>query len=89
VNLQLSSINPVNGIAVVAISQGYWANFAISCDRIWYFVNVERENIANKLRPRNINLSFTNNYNVALDILIFTFYSYQLVIDSETGMVNK
>jgi hypothetical protein len=27
--------------------------------------------------------------NVAIDLLIFTFYSDQLVIDVETGMVNK
>jgi hypothetical protein len=49
--------------------------------------NVERGNIADKLQPRNINVSFTNNSNVAIDILIFTFYSDQLVIDVETGIV--
>ena len=36
----------------------------------WYFVNVERGNIADKLRPRNINVSFTNNSNVAIDVTI-------------------
>jgi len=65
------------------ISQGYWENSK------WYFVNVERGNIADKLQPRNINVSFTNNSNVAIDILIFAFYSDQLVIDVETGTVNK
>jgi hypothetical protein len=45
-----------------------------------YFVNVKRGNIADKLQPRNINVSFTNNSNVAIDILIFTFYSEQVVI---------
>jgi hypothetical protein len=30
-----------------------------------------------------------NNSNVAIDLLIFTFYSDQLVIDVETGIVNK
>ena len=54
-----------------------------------YFVNVERGNIADKLQPRNINVSFTNNLNVPIDLLIFTFYSDQLVIDIETGIVNK
>ena len=49
--------------------------------RTWY--------IADKLQPRNINVSFTNNSNVAIDLLIFTFYSDQLVIDVETGIVNK
>ena len=47
----------------------------------WYFVNVERGNIADKLQPRNIKVSFTNISNVAIDLLIFTFYSDQLVIE--------
>ncbi len=55
----------------------------------WYFVNVERGNIADQLQPRNINVNFTDNSNVAIDILIFTLYSDQLVIDVETGIVNK
>jgi hypothetical protein len=55
----------------------------------WYFVNVGRGNIADKLQPRNINVSFTNNSNVAIDVIIFTFYSDQLTIDVETGIVTK
>jgi hypothetical protein len=51
------------------INQGYWENSK------WCFVNVERVNIANKLQPRNINVSFTNNSNGTIDLLIFTFYS--------------
>jgi hypothetical protein len=48
-----------------------------------------RGNIADKLQPRNINVSFTNNSNVAIDVIIFTFYSDQLTIDVETGIVTK
>ena len=43
----------------------------------------------NFLRPKNINISFTNNSNVAIDILVYIFYSDQLVIDVETGIVTK
>jgi hypothetical protein len=64
-------------------NQGYWEASK------WYCVNVERGNIADQLQPRNINVSFTNNSNLAIDLLIFTFYSDQLVIDVETGIVNK
>jgi hypothetical protein len=71
------------GVSTGLIRQGYWENSK------WYFVNVERGNIADKLQPRNINVSFTNNSNVPIDVLIFTFYSDQLVIDVETGIVNK
>ena len=55
----------------------------------WYFVNVERGNIADKLQPRNINISFKNTSNVAIHILVFIFYSDQLVIDVKTGIVTK
>jgi hypothetical protein len=71
------------GVSTGLINQGYWEASKL------YFVNVERGNIADKLQPRNINVSFTNNLNVPIDLLIFTFYSDQLVIDIETGIVNK
>ena len=51
------------------------------------FVNVKRCNIADKFQPKNINVSFTNNSNVPIDLLIFSFYSDQLVIDVETGIL--
>jgi hypothetical protein len=65
------------------INQQYWEMSK------WYFVNVERGNIADKLQPRNIKVSFNNNSNVAIDVIIFTFYSDQLLIDVETGIVTK
>jgi hypothetical protein len=71
------------GVSTGLISQGYWEASK------WYFVNVERGNIADKLQPRNINVSFTNNSNVTIDVIIFTFYSDQLTIDVETGIVTK
>jgi hypothetical protein len=71
------------GVSTGLISQQYWEQSK------WYFVNVERGNIADKLQPRNINVSFTNNSNVPIDVIIFTFYSDQLTIDVETGIVTK
>jgi hypothetical protein len=71
------------GVSTGLTNQGYWENSK------WFFVHVERGNVADKLQPRNINVSFTNTSNVSIDLLIFTFYSDQLVIDNETGIVNK
>jgi hypothetical protein len=59
------------GVSTGLFNQGYWESSK------WYFVNVERGNIADKFQPRNINVSFNNASNVAIDILIFTFYSDQ------------
>ena len=50
---------------------------------------MERGNIADKLQPRNINISVNNNSNAAFDILVLIFYSDQMVIDVETGIVTK
>ena len=46
-----------------------------------YFVNVERGNHAVTLQSRNINVSFNNNSNVAIDLMVFVFYSDELLID--------
>ena len=70
------------GVSTGLISQGYRENSK------WYFVNVERGNIADTSQPRNIHVSFDTSSNVAIDISIFTFYSDQLVTDVETGILN-
>jgi hypothetical protein len=71
------------GVATGLISQGYWESSR------WYFVNVERSQAADKLQPRNVNISFNNNSNVPIDCLIFIFYSDEFVINVETGIINK
>ena len=40
-----------------------------------YWVNVERGSVGDKLSGRNINVSFTNNSNVPVEIMVFIFYS--------------
>lgn len=54
----------------------------------YYWVNIERSNITDKLQARNLNISFTNNNNVPIDVLVFTFKSNELTIDVETGIVS-
>ncbi len=50
------------GVSTGLISQGYWETSK------WYFINLERGNIADKLQPRNINVSFINNREMMLFI---------------------
>jgi hypothetical protein len=71
------------GVSTGLISKGYW-----EWSR-WYFVNVERSQAADKLQPRNINISFNNNSNVPIDCLVFIFYSDEFVINVETGIIEK
>ena len=55
----------------------------------FYYVNIERGSDADKLQPRNINVSFTNNTLGSIDFLVFIFYSDEFNIDIETGIVQK
>ena len=43
----------------------------------------------NKNMARNINISFQNNSQVAIDVLTFIIYSDTFVIDVESGIVKK
>jgi hypothetical protein len=39
--------------------------------------------------PRNVNVSFTNNTNCTLDVLIFTEYFTELTVNVQNGRVTK
>ena len=71
------------GISTGLFNQNYWENSK------WYYVNVERGNTADKLSGRNINISFTNNSNVPVEIMVFIFYSDEVTMDVTTGLVTR
>jgi hypothetical protein len=71
------------GISTGLINQNYWENSKL------YYVNVERGNAADKLNGRNINVSFINNSNVPIEVMIFIFYSDEIAIDVKTGLVTR
>jgi hypothetical protein len=50
---------------------------------------VERGNAADKLNGRNINVSFTNNSNVPIEVMVFMFYSDEIAFDVKTGLVTR
>jgi len=70
------------GVNTGLFDQSWWNN------NRFYFVNVERSNVSDKLETRNLNISFTNNNNVPIDVLVFTFKSNSMVIDVETGVLS-
>lgn len=71
------------GITCGLFNQAYWEMFR------HYYVNIERANISDKNMARNINISFQNNSQVAIDVLTFIIYSDTFVIDVESGIVKK
>ena len=71
------------GVSCGLFNQAWWETFR------YYYVNVERSAIADKSVPRNINISFNNNSNVAIDVMVFIFYSDSFIIDVESGIVTK
>ena len=54
-----------------------------------YYVDCSRGNLSDLMTPRNVNVSFTNNTNVTIDMMIFTEYFTEMVVDVETGLVAK
>jgi len=71
------------GISNGLINQNYWENSKR------HYVNVERGNAADNLNGRNINVSFTNNSHVPIEVMVFKFYSDEIAIEVKTGLVTR
>jgi hypothetical protein len=71
------------GIGAGLISQSFWDKNRV------YVVDLKRSRDADKASTRNLNISFTNNTQVAVDLLVFTCYLDKLVVDVETGLIRK
>lgn len=71
------------GIGAGLISQAWWENNRV------YYIDLKRSRDADKASTRNLNISFTNNSNVAIDLMVFTLYLDKLVVDVESGLIRK
>lgn len=71
------------GIGAGLISQSWWSNNRV------YYIDLKRSRDADKASTRNLNISFTNNSQVNIDLLVFTLYLDKLVVDVETGLIRK
>jgi hypothetical protein len=71
------------GIGTGLISQSWW-----EMNRV-YWVDLARGREADKASMRNLTISFNNNNNVAISLMVFTIYLDKFVIDVETGLVRK
>ena len=82
VNLAEALTSGDMGVTCGLISQNFWETFR------YYYVNIERSALTDKNVARNINISFTNNSLVAIDVLTFIIYSSEFTIDVETGLIK-
>ena len=71
------------GIATGLMSQSWW-----EMNRV-YWIDLGRGTEAEKATTRNLNISFNNNNNVAIDIMVFTVYLDKFILNVETGQVKK
>jgi hypothetical protein len=83
VNLAESFTSADFGVSTGLLNQSWW-EFSR-----FYYVNIERSADADKLGPRNINISFTNGSLLHVDVMVFIFYSDEFKIDVNTGIVTK
>ena len=72
------------GLSCGLINEQYWSSAYRA-----YYVDLTRGNVADSMTPRNINVTFTNNSNVTNDVMCFTEFYNQIIVDTETGIVNK
>ena len=72
-------------------------DFGVSCglfDRKYWEMNrayvcLIRSKFSDMDAPRNINISFNNNTNVTIDLMVFTVYLDSLIIDVDTGRITR
>jgi len=70
------------GINTGLINQSFWENNRV------YWVDLGRGAEADKATARNLNISFTNNSLLTIDVMVFTVYLNRLVLNVETGAVK-
>jgi len=71
------------GMSVGLINQSWW-----EMNRV-YWVDLSRGRDADKASMRNLSISFNNNSNAAITLMVFTVYLDKIVVDVETGIVKK
>ena len=71
------------GFSVGLINQRWWESNKV------YYCDLSRGTRADKEMSRNLNISFLNNSNVAIDILVFTIFNDQIVLNVSNGAVQR
>ena len=70
------------GVSVGLINQPWWEN-----NRVYYLSS--RSSKTDKSTGRALNITFNNSTNVSLDVLVFSVYLDEFVVDVATGIVSR
>jgi len=65
------------------INQAWWEQNRV------YFVNLSRGSPADRATPRNIQVSFTNNTNITIDVMVYIIYADRITVNVRTGLVTQ
>ena len=71
------------GLSVGLINQKFWESSKV------YYADLSRGTRADKETARNLNISFLNNSNCPIDILVFTIYNDQIILNVSNGAVQR
>ncbi len=71
------------GMSPGLINQKWWESNRV------YYCDLSRGTRADKETQRNLNISFLNNSAVAIDILVFTIYNEQIILNVSNGAVQR
>jgi hypothetical protein len=72
------------GVGSGLINQNWWETVG----RV-YWVDLSRGRDADKASMRNLSISFNNNSQASITLMVFTVYLDKITIDVETGIVKK
>ena len=85
---QVSTFENVTGNQLDILSRGIINQATWEASRV-YYVNLARGDPADRVMPRNLQVSFTNNTGVAMDVMIFCVYLDKITVDVKSGVVRK
>ena len=71
------------GIGCGLINQSWWESNRV------YWVDLARGRDADKASMRNLSISFNNNSQAAITLMVFTVYLDKIIVDVETGHVKR
>jgi hypothetical protein len=71
------------GMSVGLINQSFWESNRV------YWVDLARDRDADKASMRNLSISFNNNTNASITLMVYTVYLDSLTLDVETGIIRR